>query len=151
MIVIRKAVSFLDIENNVTYPDKIHYALIFGERPGGYRCLGDGGVKGRWSFKLHREDLPARNVYVVVMDTIACLGYITLRDTLRKPHWGELREEYSRVKMELGEREWADVMEYSTAKNAVVRKILLTGGWTSEQVDMKENGAVKGWFGASQY
>lgn len=53
--------------------------------------------------------------------------------------------------MELGEREWADVMEYSTAKNAVVRKILLTGGWTSEQVDMKENGVVKGWFGASQY
>jgi GrpB-like predicted nucleotidyltransferase (UPF0157 family) len=151
MIVIRRAVPFLDTENNVTYPDKTHYALIFGERPGGYRCLGDGGVAGRWSFKLHRDDLPARNLYVVVKDTMIWRSWLTLRDTLTRPHWGDLREEYSKVKMELAKKEWADVMEYSTAKNDIIRKILVRAGWTNEQVDIKENGAVKGWFGAGQY
>jgi GrpB-like predicted nucleotidyltransferase (UPF0157 family) len=151
MIVIKKAIPFHDAENGVTYPDKTHYALIFGERPGGYRCLGDGGVKGLWSFKLHRDDLPARNLYVVIKDTIIYRSYLSLRETLRKPYYGELREKYAKVKLELAEREWADVMEYSTAKNKVVRKILLTAGWTNQQVDMKENGAVKGWFGAGQY
>jgi hypothetical protein len=43
------------------------------------------------------------------------------------------------------------VMEYSTAKNDIIRKILVRAGWTNEQVDIKENGAVKGWFGAGQY
>ena len=151
MIVIEQAVPYEDTENSMTYPDKTHYALVFGERPGGYRCLGDGGVKGRWSFKLHREDLPARNVYVVVKDTTIYRSYLSLRETLRKPYYGDLREEYARVKSELAEREWADVMEYATAKNAIVRKILLTAGWTNEQVDEKENGAVKGWFGVGSY
>lgn len=151
MIVINEAIPYEDKDNGITYPDKAHYALIFGERPGGYRCLGDGGVKGRWSFKLHREDLPARNLYVVLKDTVIYKSYLSLRETLRKPFYKELRDEYARVKFELAEREWADVMEYSTAKNAIIRKILLTAGWTSEQVDAKEEGAVKGWFGAGAY
>jgi GrpB-like predicted nucleotidyltransferase (UPF0157 family) len=151
MIVIKQAVPYEDTDNSMTYPDKTHYALVFGERPGGYRCLGDGGVKGRWSFKLNREDLPARNVYVVVKDTTIYRSYLSLRKTLRKPYYGDLREEYAQVKLGLAGREWADVMEYATAKNAIVRKILLTAGWTNEQVDEKENGAVKGWFGAGFY
>lgn len=145
MIVIAQPVPYTDTDNNVTYPDKTHYALIFGERPGGYRCLGDGGVKGRWSFKLFREDLPARNLYVVVKDSVIYRSYLGLRETLRRPFNRELRDEYARVKFHLAERDWKDVMEYGTAKNVVVRKILRRAGWTDEQVDAKEDGALKGW------
>ena len=151
MIVIKQAVPYEDIENATTWPDKTHYALIFGERPGGYQWIGDGGVRGRWSFKLHRGDLPARNIYVVIKDTIIYRSYLSLRETLRKPCYGDLREGYAQVKLELAEREWVDVMEYATAKNAIIRKILLTAGWTNEQVDEKENGAVKGWYGVGLY
>ena len=152
MIVIAEQIPFTDTDNNVTYPDKTHYALIFGERPGGYRCVGDGGVSGRWSFKLYgREDLPARNLYVVVKDSVIYRSYLSLRETLRKPYNDDLREEYAGVKMGLAEREWKDVMEYSTAKNEVVRKILRRAGWTDEQVDAKENDAVKGWQGKGLY
>lgn len=151
MIVIAAAVPFVDADNNTTYHDATHFALIFGERPGGYRMIGDGGVAGRWSFKLYREDLCARNVYVVVKDSVVYRSYLSLRETLRKPWNGELKEEYARVKRELGSREWGDVMEYSTAKNGVVRKILRQAGWTDEQVDAKERGVVKGWRGLGLY
>jgi GrpB-like predicted nucleotidyltransferase (UPF0157 family) len=145
MIVIAEPIPFTDTDNDTTYPDKTHYALIFGERPGGYRAIGDGGVQGRWSFKLYREDLPARNLYVVVKDSVVYRSYLSLRETLRKRYYRELRDEYAAVKFELAEREWEDVMEYSTAKNEIVRKILRRAGWTNEQVDAKEKGVVKGW------
>ena len=146
VIVIEKAVPYEDNDNHITYPDKTHYALIFGERPGGYRPTGNGGVQGRWSFKLHREDLPARNLYVVLPNTTVHRSYLSLRQTLRKPYNTGLRDEYAMVKLALAEREWADVMEYSTAKNDVIRKILRRAGWTDKQVDAKEEGATRQWF-----
>lgn len=78
-------------------------------------------------------------------------SYLSLRETLRKPFYRELRDEYAAVKFELAEREWEGVMEYSTAKNEIVRKILRRAGWTNEQVDAKEKGVVKGWGGLGLY
>lgn len=45
--------------------DLIQHRLIWGEKKGGYKWIGDGGVKGRWSLKL--EDVrPTRRLYVVL-------------------------------------------------------------------------------------
>ena len=127
--------------------DGVHYALIWGERQGGYRYIGTGGVEGRWSFKLYNV-LPERNLYVVLKDSMVCRSYLDLRDTLRVD--AALRDEYGDLKMKLAQQEWDDVMEYATAKNGMVRKILEKAGWNPEQIDEKERRAVKGWFGASR-
>lgn len=124
----------------------IKYALTWGERQGGYRYIGTGGVDGRWSFKLHNI-LPQRNLYVVLQDSMSLRSYLDLRETLRVDK--ALREEYGALKMELTKQEWSDVMEYATAKNGMVRKILQKAGWTHDEIDEKERRAVKGWFGAS--
>jgi GrpB-like predicted nucleotidyltransferase (UPF0157 family) len=125
----------------------IKYALTWGERQGGYRHIGTGGVDGRWSFKLHNIS-PQRNVYVVLKDSMVLRSYLDLRDTLRLDT--TLRDEYGALKMELAQREWADVMEYATAKNGMVRRILEKAGWSQGEIDEKELRAVKGWFGVSR-
>lgn len=125
----------------------IKYALTWGEAQGGYRYIGTGGVDGRWSFKLPNI-LPQRNLYVVLQDSMSLRSYLDLRETLRADK--VLRDEYGALKMELAKREWSDVMEYATAKNSMVRKILQKAGWTQDEIDEKERRAVKGWFGASR-
>ena len=66
-----------------------------------------------------------------------------LRDTLRVDEG--LRDEYARVKVEASGGSYANVMQYSTKKNDVVRKILRRAGWSEEEVDEKEAQAVKDW------
>ena|SRR5437016_5240708 len=144
------AKPIIDIAIVIADPSKfndIKYALTWGERQGGYRCIGTGGVDSRWSFKLPNI-LPQRNVYVVLQDSMNLRSYLDLRDTLRVQK--ALKDEYGALKMELAKREWSDVMEYATAKNGMVRKILHTAGWTQDEIDEKEQRAVKSWFGASR-
>ena len=125
----------------------VHYALIWGERQGGYRHIGTGGVEGRWSFKLYNI-LPQRNLYVVLKDSMVLRSYLDLRETLRVDT--ALRDEYGDLKMKLAQQEWDDVMEYATAKNGMVGKILEKAGWSQVEIDEKERRAVKGWFGVSR-
>jgi GrpB-like predicted nucleotidyltransferase (UPF0157 family) len=143
------AKPIIDIAIVIAEPSKfegIKYALTWGERQGGYRYIGTGGVDGRWSFKLHNI-LPQRNLYVVLQDSMSLRSYLDLRETLRVDK--ALRDEYGALKMKLTRQEWSDVMEYATAKNGIVRKILQKAGWTHDEIDEKERRAVKGWFGAS--
>ena len=72
-------------------------------------------------------------------------NYLALRDTLRQEK--ELRDEYAEVKMEAaGEGVVYDnVMQYASRKNGVVRKILKSAGWSDEEVDVKEEMAVRDW------
>jgi GrpB-like predicted nucleotidyltransferase (UPF0157 family) len=128
--------------------ERVHYALIWGERQGGYRHIGNGGVEGRWSFKLYNI-LPQRNLYVVLKDSMVLRSYLDLRETLRADP--ALRDEYGELKIKLAQQEWNDVMEYATAKNGMIRKILLKAGWTQDEIDEKERRAVKSWFGASRH
>ena len=144
------AKPIIDIAIVIADPSKfegIKYALTWGETQGGYRYIGTGGVDGRWSFKLPNI-LPRRNLYVVLQDSMSLRSYLDLRETLRADK--ALRDEYGALKMELAKREWSDVMEYATAKNGMVRKILQKAGWTQDEIDEKEQRAVKGWFGASR-
>lgn len=143
------AKPIIDIAIVIADPSKfegIKYALTWGERQGGYRYIGTGGVDGRWSFKLHNI-LPQRNLYVVLQESMSLRSYLDLRETLRVDK--ALRDEYGALKMELAKQGWSDVMEYATAKNGMVRKILQKAGWTHDEIDEKERRAVKSWFGAS--
>ena len=126
----------------------VQYALIWGEKQGGYRHIGTGGVEGRWSFKLYNI-LPQRNLYVILKESLIWRSYLDLRETLRVD--AELRDEYGALKVKLAQQKWDDVMEYATAKNEIIRKILKKAGWSQEDIDEKERRAVKGWFGAPRY
>lgn len=120
--------------------DQVRTAL----RHGGYQFIGDGGVKGRWSFKLYGIE-PARTIYLVNRDSMLLKSWRDLRDTLRVN--SALRDEYGRTKLALAEMEYHDIMEYSSRKDKIVRKILETAGWSKERVDEKEGWSVKSWKG----
>lgn len=125
--------------DGIDYVDRVHYALIWGTRPGGYRHIGDGGVKNRHSFKMRRVDLHARSVYLVEKGSLVYRSYVDLRDTLLKDENTDLREEYGRVKTALAtsKQTWLP-QEYSKGKNEIIRKILKKAGWTDEEVDQKQ-------------
>lgn len=117
-------------------------ALGWGARQGGYHYIGDGGVKGRWSFKLYDVE-PVRNVYVVAEGSLPLRSCLALRETLRVNE--RLRDEYARVKIGLAQREYDNVMQYATLKNPIVNKILREAGWTEAEIDEKERVVVKDW------
>ena len=127
---------------NPTRLQEFRDALGWGNRQGGYHYIGNGGVQGRWSFKLAGKE-PQRNVYVVAERSLPVRSCLSLRDTLHK-NVG-LRDEYGRLKIELAERDYDNVMQYSTLKNPVVRKILLEAGWSEEEIDEKEANGLKDW------
>lgn len=115
-------------------------ALSWGKRQGGYHYNGNGGVQGRWSFKLWEME-PIRHVYVVAEGSMPVRNCLALRDTLRRRPG--LREEYGALKIELAQREYDNIMQYSTLKNPMVRKILREAGWTDEEIDEKESQSVQ--------
>ena len=126
----------------MTRLQEVKDALGWGARQGGYHYIGDGGVKGRWSFKL-RDVEPARNVYVVAEGSLPLRSCLALRQTLRVNEG--LREEYARLKMELARKEYDNVMQYATLKNPVINKILREAGWSEADIDEWERQSVKDW------
>ena len=60
---------------------------MLGERQGGYHYIGDGGVRGRWSFKLNPQDpwvaesekRVDRHVYVAAEGSIPARNYVAVR------------------------------------------------------------------------
>jgi GrpB-like predicted nucleotidyltransferase (UPF0157 family) len=75
-------IDILIVISDPSHFDLIHQRLVWGEREGGYKYIGDGGVKGRWSLKL--EDVrPARHLYVVLEGSLLLKAHIDLRETLR--------------------------------------------------------------------
>ncbi|KAL9107312.1 MAG: hypothetical protein Q9227_007764 [Pyrenula ochraceoflavens] len=118
------------------YIDKVHYALVWGSRKRKYVHIGDGGVRGRPSFKLQdRDDLPRRNVYLVEEGSMLHRGYVDFRDTLLDPANEDLKNEYAREKQKLTEAEWERMIDFARRKNSVVSKVLLRAGWTEAEVE----------------
>ena len=96
--------------------EKVKTGLNFGgpgcEGPS-YVCIGDGGIRGRWSFKCRDTGdigegfrghvYPRRAVYVVVEGGIPIRAWRDLVRVLSDDRNAELREKYGRVKMKLAE------------------------------------------------
>lgn len=109
---------------------------------GGYLYKGESSIRGRWNFSLQGV-IPERKIAVVAENSIYRRSCLALRDKL-KIEWA-LREEYGRVKLRLARTHNQRIMQYSTGKNEIVRKILKEAGWTDEEVDEKE-GMVRTWY-----
>ena len=131
-------------EFNGTTLHKFREALGWGMRQGGYHYIGDGGVQGRWSFKLYGDIYIPRNVYVMPEDDgLVLRSYRDLKAVLMVD--AELREEYGRVKCALAESgEYGDIMQYAAKKRPTIRKILKKAGWTDGMVDEQESKSVTG-------
>lgn len=129
-------IDILIVISEPSHFDTIHRRLIWGEKEGGYRYIGDGGVRGRWSLKL--EDVPpARHLYVVLEGSLLLKAHIDLRETLRGND--ALRNEYSRVKRELCKRDYEQCYQYPEAKDEVIGKILRAAGWTDVMIQEKQD------------
>lgn len=117
-----------------------------------------GGIPGRESFKIYLFDYspyyastPERSLYLIA-DTeenwagrvqIRC--YRTVREVLRMGENRDLLEAYAAVKTELGKQAFQNSLEYSARKDEIVRKILLRGRWTEEEVKAKEDLSRREW------
>jgi GrpB-like predicted nucleotidyltransferase (UPF0157 family) len=128
-------IDILIVITDPSHFEPIHQRLIWGDREGGYRYIGDGGVAGRWSLKL--DDVrPARHLYVVLEGSLLLKAHIGLREVLRGDD--ELRDEYSAVKRGLCKAEYEQCYEYPEAKDGVIGKILRRAGWTEEMILEKQ-------------
>ena len=132
--------------NETYYLPLYQEALMWGEAQSGYRYIGNGGLKERWSFKLNiREDdqglptMPPRCVYIVAADGMHQRNLLALRDTLRTEENADLKAEYGKLKTELSKRtDFTDIWQYAEAKDKVVRRILIRAGWTDAEIAEKE-------------
>jgi len=117
-----------------------------------------GGIPGRESYKIYLPEFspyyattPERNVYLIAdveenrQGQVQIRCYRTVRHVLRQPENRDLLEEYGEVKLRLGREVFGDGLEYSAKKDEIVRKILLRGGWTGEEIDEKEKLSRREW------
>ena len=123
------------------------------------RIPNGGGIPGRESYKIYLHDdnpyyaaCPERSLYLIA-DTeenwqgrvqIRC--YRTVRDVLRLPENKNLLDEYGEVKMKLAGEVFKDGLEYSARKDGIVKKILIRGGWTEEEVNLKDEIGKREWI-----
>ena len=91
----------------------------------GYAPLGDLGIPHRYAFTAP-DDVPRRNVYVVVDGSLALRNHLAVRDLLRRNH--ALRDEYARHKLELAARDYDDIEDYVVDKSPVLQRILEAAG-----------------------
>ncbi len=136
----KDCIDVLNVVDDESMFDKIEQALAMGNpfsgRAGGYRCVGNSGIRGRLSFKLF-DILSNRHVYVTVSDSIYHRANISGRETLRAKE--DLREEYGVVKLRLAEKNFHFALELGRSKDNIIRKILKVAGWAEAGVDVKES------------
>lgn len=111
-----------DAEFNDNHRERLKEVLCFSWdlNHGGYSYKGESSIKGRWNFTLQGA-IPKRKIAVVAENSIYRRSCLAVRDTL-KTHW-ELREQYGQVKQLLARTENQRIMQYSTAKNDIVRRV----------------------------
>jgi GrpB-like predicted nucleotidyltransferase (UPF0157 family) len=96
----------------------------------GYTSLGDLGIPDRHAFHAP-DNQPRRNVYVAVDGCLALRNHLAVRDILRRD--ARLRDEYSRLKLELATRDYADLERYVVDKSPVLQRILAAAGFDTEE------------------
>lgn len=110
-----------------------------------------GGIPGRESYKIYLPTwspyyatTPERSLYLIADIPENAAGqvqircYRTVRDVLLQDANRDLLDEYAWVKLALSKEVFEDPLTYSARKDGIVRKILLRGGWTMEEVEAKE-------------
>ncbi|KFY06551.1 hypothetical protein V492_07965 [Pseudogymnoascus sp. VKM F-4246] len=82
-----------------------------------------------------------RNVYICGPESLSLRNHLAVREALRND--GELREEYSRVKMELAKVDHTALCNYVDGKDAVLRKVLSRGGLSKEEIEEVEKANIR--------
>ncbi|KAL6249939.1 hypothetical protein RBB50_002240 [Rhinocladiella similis] len=105
-----------------------------------YTDCGEMNVPGRFAFRqpgYGRFDAahgPGKNgelrynIYIMIEGCTALKNHLDVKRVLLENH--ELREEYSRVKTELQQREYENIGQYVSGKTEILCKILRTAGWS---------------------
>lgn len=82
-----------------------------------------------------------RNIYICGPWSLSLRNHLAVREALRND--GKLREEYSRVKMELAKNDHASLSEYVDGKDVVLRKVLSKGGLSKEEINDIEKANIR--------
>jgi GrpB-like predicted nucleotidyltransferase (UPF0157 family) len=122
------AKPILDID--VVVPADVVSSAIASLTEIGYQDEGQLGIPGRHSLRSPADGL-VRHVYVCVEGCLALRNHIAVRDALRGDP--DLRAEYGKAKLALGDRELEDMNEYVAGKNAVLAKILKRAGFSDAE------------------
>jgi GrpB-like predicted nucleotidyltransferase (UPF0157 family) len=117
-----KPVLDIDIVVNSANLNSTTKALI---EKGGYDYLGEWGIPDRHVFR-RPDALPTRNLYVCIEGSASLRNHLLVRDICRRDD--SVRETYGRKKLELAQKDWADVDEYCEAKNEVLLYVLEKAG-----------------------
>ena len=119
------------IDVDIVVPRDELATAIAALESGGYTYLGELGIPDRHAFRAPDGE-PPRNVYVVVDGCLALRNHLAVRDLLRRD--AQLRDEYSRLKLELAGREYADGNEYVADKSPVLQRILAAAGFGTDEL-----------------
>jgi GrpB-like predicted nucleotidyltransferase (UPF0157 family) len=114
------AKAVIDIDIMVRDDDDLK-AVISRLVQHGFLSKGFMGFHGR-SYMRSPDQVPPRNLYVCVEGCAAVRNHFGVRRVLRENE--ALREEYSAIKRELGQKEWEHAMTYCEQKTPVLQKIL---------------------------
>ncbi len=91
----------------------------------GYTWLGELGINDRHAFRAP-DHAPPRHVYVAVDGCLALRNHLAVRDLLRRD--ARLRDEYGQLKLQLAERDYADIDQYVIDKSPMIQRILAAAG-----------------------
>lgn len=140
------AKPIIDIDIAVSLDDITAAVTALGSH--GYTYHKEKGDLGRYAFRYngHVPDAEGsaeirRNVYICEPDSLSLRNHLVVKETLMPD--AELREEYSRVKVELAEGEYASLGEYVDGKNVILAKILSRGGLTKDELEGVERANVR--------
>jgi GrpB-like predicted nucleotidyltransferase (UPF0157 family) len=118
----------LDIDVIVDTADVVRAVTALEEI--GYVHRGDLGVAGREAFHAPDES-PRRHVYVCERGTLHVRNHLAVREVLRRD--AALRDEYSRVKLELAADPAMDIDTYIARKSGVLQEVLARSDLTPEE------------------
>lgn len=90
-----------------------------------YVNRGDLGIPDRYSLQAP-EDGVKRNIYVTLGSSLAHRNHMAVREALR--HDSGLRAAYSKVKLELAQRDFESIDQYVAGKSEVIQMILEHAG-----------------------
>jgi GrpB-like predicted nucleotidyltransferase (UPF0157 family) len=120
----------IDIDIVVALPEHIRPALDALTAGLPFPYVGTKGIPDRHVLRTFGAD-PARNIYVVLDDSIALKNHLAIRTFLRED--AELRHEYGTVKLALAQKDFRDIDEYVEGKTEILQKILERAGVLSEE------------------
>ncbi|MFB6457827.1 GrpB family protein [Chitinophaga sp. Hz27] len=144
------AKPILDIDLVIDSEEQLPFVTAVLEKLG-YTFRGDLGIKQRFAYGRHRDDIPqtpdgrhwpVHHLYCCVKGSPSLQNHLLLRDTLRNNQ--ELRATYAAIKERLAATVNDDIDAYVEGKSDFIAQVLMLGGFHDEDInDIKEQNRKK--------